>query len=43
MWEYIKEKEADMVWLRDALTNGMLIGITDGSYDRHKAKSCSGL
>ncbi len=43
MWEYIKEKEVDTVWLRDALTNGTLIGVTDGSYDKHKAKSCSGL
>jgi hypothetical protein len=42
MWEYIKEKECNTVWLKDALTNGTLIGVTDGSYDRHKAKSCSG-
>jgi hypothetical protein len=42
MWEYTKEGEIDMLWLRDALLNGMLIGITDGSFDRHKAKSCSG-
>ena len=43
MWEYTKEKEADTVSLRDALINGTLIGIMDGSYNRHKAKSCSGL
>jgi hypothetical protein len=43
MWEYIKEGKIDMVWLRDMLRNGMLISITDGSFDRHKAKSCSGL
>ncbi len=43
MWEYIKEGEINMVWLRDALINRTLIGITDGSFDRHKAKSCSGL
>ncbi len=42
MWDYIKEKEADTVWLRDAMTNRTLIDITGGSYDRHKAKSCSG-
>ncbi len=38
MWEYIKEKEGDTEWLKDALINGTLIGITDGSYNRHKAK-----
>jgi hypothetical protein len=43
MWEYIKEGKIDMVWLRDTLINGMLIGITDGSFDRHKAKSSTGL
>ncbi len=42
MWEYIKEKEGDTEWLKDALINGMLVGVMDGSYDRHKAKSCSG-
>jgi hypothetical protein len=42
MWEYIKEKECDTYWLKGALINGSLIGVTDGSYDRHKAKSCSG-
>jgi hypothetical protein len=43
MWEYIKEGETNMLWLRDTLINGTLIGVTDGSFDRHKAKSCSGL
>ncbi len=42
MWEYIKEGGVDMLWLRDALINGTLIGVTDGSFNRHKAKSCSG-
>jgi hypothetical protein len=42
MWEYIKEDKIDTVWLRDALINRMLIGVTAGSFDRHKAKSCSG-
>jgi hypothetical protein len=32
-----------MVWLRDVLINGTLIGVTDGSFNRHNAKSCSGL
>ncbi len=43
MWEYIKEKECNTEWLKDALINGSLIRVTDGSYDRHKEKSCSGL
>ncbi len=42
MWKYIKEKEHDTEWLKGALINGMLVGVTDGSCDRHKAKSCSG-
>jgi hypothetical protein len=41
MWEYIKEGETDVSWLKDTLTTGTLVGVTDGSYDRHKAKSCS--
>jgi hypothetical protein len=32
-----------MLWLRDTLINRTLIGIMDGSFNRHKAKSCSGL
>jgi hypothetical protein len=43
MWDYIKEGEIDTLWLSDVLINGTLIGIADGSFDRHKAKSCSGL
>jgi hypothetical protein len=42
MWEYMKEGEIDTLWLRDALINRTLIGITEGSFNRHKAKSCSG-
>jgi hypothetical protein len=41
MWEYVKEGEIDISWLKDALTAGTLVGVTDGSYHRHKAKSCS--
>jgi hypothetical protein len=43
MWEYIKEGEADVSLLRDTLTIGTLVGVTNGSYLRHKAKSCSGV
>jgi hypothetical protein len=42
MWEYIKEGEPDISWLRDTLTTGTLLGVMEGSYNRHKAKSCSG-
>jgi hypothetical protein len=42
MWEYTKEGEIDTLWLRDALLNSTLIDVMDGSFDRHKAKSCSG-
>jgi hypothetical protein len=42
MWEFIKEGERDVLWLKDALTTGTLVGVTDDSYNRHKAKSCSG-
>ncbi len=31
----------DISWLKDALTTGTLVGVTDGSNNRHKAKSCS--
>jgi hypothetical protein len=43
MWEYIKEGGINTLWLRDVLINRMLISIMGGSFDRHKAKSCSGL
>jgi hypothetical protein len=42
IWEYMQEGETDILWLNDTLTTGILVGVMDGSYDRHKAKSCSG-
>jgi hypothetical protein len=44
MWEDAKEGDTDVEWVRDALINGTFIGVTDGSYDREKAKtvSCTG-
>ncbi len=30
MWEYIKEGETNLSWLRDALTTGTLVGVMDG-------------
>jgi hypothetical protein len=41
MWKYLKEGEVDVGWIRDALVNGTLIGVTDGSYDRIKAQMIS--
>jgi hypothetical protein len=41
MWQYVKEGEVDVGWIRDALVNGTLIGVTDGSYDRIKAQMVS--
>ncbi len=43
MWEYIKEGEIDTLWLSDALINRTLVSVMDGSFDRHTAKSYSGL
>jgi hypothetical protein len=31
MWEDVKEGDADVEWVRDALINGTFIGVTDGS------------
>jgi hypothetical protein len=38
MWQYVKEGEVDVGWIRNALVNGTLIGVTNGSYDRIKLK-----
>jgi hypothetical protein len=37
MWEDTKEGEISLEWIRDSLTNGTFLGITNGSYDRKKA------
>ncbi len=42
MWEDAKEGDTNVEWVRDALINGTFIGVTDGSYDREKAKTISG-
>jgi hypothetical protein len=41
MWEDVKEGDTDVEWVRDDLINGTFIGVTDGSYDREKAKTFS--
>ena len=46
MWEVIepvKETPVDISWMVDGLKNGSLIWVTDGSYDRKKAKDLCGV
>jgi hypothetical protein len=43
MWEHVKDEDSDMSWVRDAMVNGTLLAMTDGSYDRERAKDVSGL
>jgi hypothetical protein len=38
MWEHIKDKESDMSWARNAMINGTLIAVHDGSYDRERER-----
>jgi hypothetical protein len=44
MWEYIKEGETDILWIRDALTTttGTLVGVTDGSYKDTRQSPAAG-
>jgi hypothetical protein len=42
MWEHVKDEDSDMSWVRDTMVNGMLLAVTDGSYDRERAKDVSG-
>jgi hypothetical protein len=42
MWDDVKEGDTNVEWVRDTLINGTFIGITDGSYNREKAKTVSG-
>ena len=41
MWERL-EYEEDLGWLSEALTAGSLVCVTDGSYDRARARDISG-
>ena len=43
MWEHVKDKESNMSWARNAMINGTIIAVTDGSYDRERAKDVRGL
>ena len=38
MWAHVKDEDSDMSWVRDAMVNGTLLAVTDGLYDRERAK-----
>ena len=42
MWEHVKDEESDMSWACNAMINGTIIAVTDGSYKRVRAKDVSG-
>jgi hypothetical protein len=42
MWDNIQGGKMGVKWIRTALTDGSFIGVTDGSYDRVRAKYVSG-
>jgi hypothetical protein len=41
MWEHVRYEDSDMSWAHDVMVNGMLIAVTNGSYDRKRAKDVS--
>jgi hypothetical protein len=43
MWEHIKDEESNVSWAHNAMINGTIIAVTDGLYDRERAKDMSGL
>jgi hypothetical protein len=43
MWEHIVEDDINVGWIWAALTNGMFLAVTDGSYDREMAPTVSRL
>jgi hypothetical protein len=43
MWEHVKDEDSDTSWARNAMINGMLIAVTDGLYDKERAKDLSKL
>jgi hypothetical protein len=42
MWEHVKDEDSDMSLVWDAMVNGTLLAVTDGLYDRERAKDVSG-
>jgi hypothetical protein len=43
MWDDVPGGKSDVVWIGAALREGSFIGVTDGSYDKDRAKTVSGL
>jgi hypothetical protein len=43
MWENIHEGDINVEWIKAAITGGSCLGVTDGSYDRERAQTVSGL
>jgi hypothetical protein len=43
MWDNVQGGESDVVWIGAALREGSFIGVTDGLYDRERAKTVSSL
>jgi hypothetical protein len=43
MWDNIQGGKMGVEWIRTAITDGSFIGVTDGSYNRVRAKYISGL
>jgi hypothetical protein len=41
MWEHVKDEDSDMSWARNTMVNGTLIAVTDGLFDRERAKDVS--
>ncbi len=42
MWEHVKDENSDMSWACNAMVNGTLIAVIDGSFDRERATDVSG-
>ncbi len=41
MWKHIVKGDINVNWIRDALANGTLLAVTDGSYERETAPTVS--
>ncbi len=42
MWVNIHEGDINVEWIKAAITEGSCLGVTDGSYDRERARTVSG-
>jgi hypothetical protein len=43
MWENIHKGDINVGWIKVAITEGSCLGVTNGSYDRERARTVSGL